>query len=265
MLILLSPAKNLNTEATLTSTHHTEPRLLKQATQVMQRLKKASPATLIQLMSISARLADLNRQRHLAWRQEHSAGNAHPAAALFRGDVYLGLKAWELNARELNWAQKHVRILSGLYGVLRPMDLIQPYRLEMGAQLKVGHATNLYDFWGSTLTDLLNQDLQTTAPSKQKPLIINLASNEYFAAVQPERLQGRLITPKFLEWRKDQFRFISFSAKRARGTMTNYIVTNKIKTLAGLKAFAEDGYTFNAEVSSKDTWAFTRAQQTPSD
>ena len=260
MLILLSPAKNLNTEAVLASTRHTEPRLLEQATQVMQRLKKASAAELTRLMSISTQLAVLNHARNLAWQEEHSAGNAHPAAALFRGDVYLGLKAWELNTSALNWAQKHVRILSGLYGVLRPMDLIQPYRLEMGTQLKIGKAINLYKFWGNTLAGLLNQDLQTMATSKQKPLIINLASNEYFTAVKAEQLQGRLITPKFFEWRKDRFRFISFSAKRARGTMANYLVTNKIKTLSGLKAFAEDGYTFNADISSQDVWAFTRAQ-----
>lgn len=262
MLILLSPAKNLSLDIRLADDKHTNPRLLEQAKELMRRLREHSPDQLMALMSISKKLADLNYQRNLDWQDhpDHKVGK--PALATFRGDVYLGLKAWEMDQDQLKWAQNHLRILSGLYGVLRPMDLIQPYRLEMGSPIKLDKTLGLYDFWGDKPTALLNKDIEQLN-TKRPSVILNLASNEYFAVVRPKLLKARIITPKFLEWRKGRFRFISFSAKRARGMMANFIIKNQTTDLEDIKAFNYEGYSFNAALAAerKNEWCFTRNQK----
>ncbi len=270
MLILLSPAKNLSEDIQLKCADYTQPEFLDSAQTLMGHLRCQSPAQLMKLMSISRKLADLNYSRHQNWRETSpetlNNSTSRPALAMFKGDVYLGLKAWELTQQQLAWAQDHLRILSGLYGILRPLDQIQPYRLEMGTALQLGGTIGLYDFWKNRLTDSLNRTLQESGSKGQPASVINLASNEYFAAIQPKAIKAPVISPKFLEWRSGRFRFISFSAKRARGIMANFIVRKQITDSGQIKTFAEEGYQFNPELtaerakgdSQEDQWFFTR-------
>ena len=251
MLAVLSPAKKLDTETPLPSDVHSQPRLIKQAAQLARAARKLKSQDLKNLMGISDDLADLNVARFKAFDPDFDLSNARQAMYLFNGDVYQGLDAYSLEGDALDYAQDHLRILSGLYGVLRPLDLAQPYRLEMGIRFKTTKADDLYGYWGETIAKQLAGDLDDG-------VLVNLASNEYFKAVKPKALKARIITPTFKEMREGQPRQISFFAKKARGLMARYMIDQRLSDADGLKDFDSDGYGFRADLSKGDTWVFTR-------
>jgi cytoplasmic iron level regulating protein YaaA (DUF328/UPF0246 family) len=253
MLILVSPAKTLDYESPLATDRHTQPRFIEHSQRLIDTLRQQSVQDIAELMKLSDKLASLNVARYQSWQSEHTAENARPAVLAFKGDVYTGLDAESFSAEDFDFAQQHLRILSGLYGVLRPLDLLEPYRLEMGTRLKTDAGDNLYQFWGSRITDALNDELQT-----EDDVIVNLASNEYFKAVQPKALRGRLITPVFKDFKNGQYKIISFYAKKARGLMSRYIIQNRIESAEAIKAFDLEGYYFSPEQSKGDTWVFLR-------
>ena len=253
MIILLSPAKSLQETPKLTQ-KMTQIRFKKETETIVERLKSMSLDEIKSLMKLSDALASLNYGRYQAFGSKYTKKNAQPAGFAFNGAVYQGLDLASLSEEQVVFAQAHLRILSGLYGVLRPLDLIQPYRLEMGTKLPIDEYKNLYAFWGDKITDLINKDLKKT----QGKTIINLASKEYFKAINPKQLNGRLLTIDFREERDGKFKFITFSAKKARGLMTRYILKHKIEKPEDLKGFLDDDYAFNAELSSEDVWIFTR-------
>ncbi len=269
MLLLLSPAKSLNFEplkVDLTgdkaqAVPHTLPHFARQSAQLITELKKLAPQDIAELMSLSDALSSLNVARYLAWSPKFTSKNAKQAILAFNGDVYAGFEASSLSVDDLVWAQDHVCILSGLYGVLRPLDWMQPYRLEMGTKLAVptGTATakNLYQFWGSQISDYLNQRLKVDA----SPVVINLASQEYFKSVDAKALKARVIECVFEEYKNGQYKIISFMAKKARGLMARYIVTHRIMTPLKLKAFNLAGYAFDASVSTPERMVFRRKIQ----
>ncbi|MDO8774753.1 MAG: peroxide stress protein YaaA [Burkholderiaceae bacterium] len=265
MLLLLSPAKSLNFEPLAgemaESLPHTLPHFSSQSAQLITELRKLAPQDIADLMSLSDALSSLNVARYLAWSPKFTAKNAKQAILAFNGDVYAGFEAASLKQDDLAWAQDHVCILSGLYGVLRPLDRMQPYRLEMGTRLAVptGTATtkNLYGFWGSRISDYLNQRLKADAT----PIVINLASQEYFKSVETKVLKARVIECVFEEFKNGQYKIISFMAKKARGLMARYIVTHRIMTPSMLKRFNLAGYAFDAQVSTLDRMVFRRKIQ----
>ncbi|MDC6361178.1 MULTISPECIES: peroxide stress protein YaaA [Flavobacteriaceae] len=246
MKIVISPAKSLDFNTALPTSKYTQAQFLEQSEKLNAVLKKKKPKALSQLMSISDKLAELNWERNQQFSPPFSPENARPAVYAFNGDVYQGLDIYTLPEKKLDTLQDTLRILSGLYGVLRPLDLIQPYRLEMGTQLKVGRKKNLYEFWKKELTDHLNGELE------DDELFINLASNEYFGAVDEKKLKVPVITPIFKDWKNDKLKVISFFAKKARGSMVRYIIDSDAKTLEDLKGFDYDGYTFSAEHTLKE-------------
>ena len=252
MLILISPAKNLNFDPLDRDLEVTQPAFLKETRQLAKAAKALSKGQLKQLMNLSDKLADLNYERFQSFKTPFTIDNAKPAALAFAGDVYQGLEAATMKPEDLNWAQDHLRILSGLYGLLRPLDLIQPYRLEMGRPLKTDKAGDLYGFWRDKLTQQVNKDLNGGKT------LINLASNEYFGAIDPKQIKGEIITPQFKEIRDGKARFISFSAKKARGLMARHIVDKQIEEPEGLKTFRREGYRFNKSLSKGPQWVFTR-------
>lgn len=254
MIILLSPAKSLDFETPVPGRTCTSPRFLNHSAQVMKVLKKQSPDDLSNLMNLSTDLSELNFNRNQQWKKSHTEKNAIPAAYAFRGDVYQGLDVRTLKTADLKRLQKHVRILSGLYGLLRPMDLIQPYRLEMGTKLKTPAGSNLYDFWGDTVADAIDEDLSAI----KGHLIVNLASKEYSRAAKLKSRSARIVTPAFKEWKNGKFKIISFFAKQARGLMTRYLITQKISSAEDITGFDLDGYRFNSELSTADEPVFTR-------
>ncbi|MEM7038733.1 MAG: peroxide stress protein YaaA, partial [Bacteroidota bacterium] len=209
---------------------------------------------LTELMGISKNLAQLNYERYLEWEPEFSPGVAKQAILAFKGDVYLGLDAPSFTEEDFDFAQQHLRILSGLHGLLRPLDLIRPYRLEMGTRLKIRRKKDLYHFWGERLTDKMNETL-TEADSN---IVINLASKEYFSALQPETLKARIITPSFLDFKNGNYKMISFFAKKARGMMSAYLIKHRITNAEDIKAFDVGGYYFSEERSTEDNWVFLR-------
>ncbi|MCZ6887701.1 MAG: peroxide stress protein YaaA, partial [Gammaproteobacteria bacterium] len=217
-------------------------------------LKTLSPGEISDLMGISTKLGELNCDRYARWSPPFDKGNAKQAVLAFNGDVYMGLKAWNFSERDFTWAQKRVRILSGLYGLLRPLDLMQPYRLEMGTKFKNKRGDDLYQFWDNRLSDALAVELGT----HRSKLLVNLASNEYFNAVDPARIDARVITPTFRDLKNGRYKFISFFAKKARGSMTRYIVKNRIETVKGMKAFDWGGYRFAPDLSRGDELVFLR-------
>ncbi len=260
MLSVVSPAKTLDFESKVRTRKFTQPRFLEEAGRLVERMRDFNPGDLSKLMEISPELAELNWRRFAAWQAPYNLRNARQAVFAFRGDVYLGLRAEQFGTAELNFAQKHLRILSGLYGVLRPLDLIQPYRLEMGRQVDVDGASGLYDFWGARIADSLNEDL-AAQPQKRK-VLINLASNEYFQSVRADTLDADVITPVFKDrTAAGDYRVISFLAKRARGEMTAWIVKNRVNAAHALKKFDVDGYRFSAAESGKDRWVFLRERR----
>ena len=256
MLAIVSPAKTLDYESKLVTKKHSEPRFLEDSSLLINQLRKLTPPDLSSLMSISDNLAELNHRRYAEW-DTCLEKSARPAILAFKGDVYLGLDAQSLGERDFTWAQKHLRILSGLHGILRPLDRIHPYRLEMGTSLATTRGKNLYEFWGNTVTEALNDDLA----DQPKPILINLASNEYYGVLQPKDIHARIIDVQFKELRDGQYRFLSFFAKKARGLMARYMIDHRVKTLKALKQFNYEGYSFNEELSSGDNWVFTRTPQ----
>jgi len=252
MKIVISPAKTLDYETKLPTRKHTQPAFLANAETVHETLKEKTPAQLRDLMHISDKLADLNWERNQEWKTPFTAKNARPAVYAFNGDVYTGLEAYTIPTAKVGKLQDTLRILSGLYGLLKPLDLIQPYRLEMGTQMPVGENKNLYEFWKPTITQALNDEL------KDGELFVNLASKEYFDAVDAKALKVPVITPEFKDYKDGQLRMVSFFAKKARGMMVRYIIDKNVKTLKGLKGFNYEGYAFDAKLSTKDTLVFTR-------
>ena len=259
MLMVVSPAKSLDYESKVKTRKHSQPEFLTESELLVSGLKKLQPDDLAELMNISSALAEENFQRYLNWHTPFDLKNARQAIFAFKGDVYLGLRAEDYSAADLNFAQKHLRILSGLYGVLRPLDLMQPYRLEMGRKFASGKAKDLYQFWGSKLTEKLNNELETY-PEKKR-VLINLASNEYFNSIQSKNLDGKVITPQFKDWSNGQYRVLSFFAKKARGQMVSYIVKNRLKDPSQLKEFDVDGYQFDDSESSASKLVFKRKQK----
>ena len=252
MKIVISPAKSLNFERELPTAIFSEPLFLKQATTIQRTLKKKKPKNLAELMDISEKLAELNWQRNQEWQTPFNQENARPAIYTFDGDVYIGLDAFTLPVDKLEDLQDKLRILSGLYGLLKPLDLMQAYRLEMGTSLPVGKNKNLYEFWKSTITKALNSELE------KGELFINLASNEYFSAVDAKALKVPVITPEFKDYKDGKLKMISFFAKKARGMMVRYILDTNAQTIEDLKGFNYEGYGFDANLSKGTTLVFTR-------
>ena len=260
MLAILSPAKSLDYETELATKKASLPQFVKESGELINTLRGYEPAQLAGLMNISDNLAELNYRRNLEWQPSFDSETSRPAALAFKGDVYLGLEASTMSERDFTWAQKHVRILSGVYGLLRPLDMIRPYRLEMGTKLPTEHGQTLYDFWGDKLTRALNEAI---AEQKQ-PALINLASNEYFNVLTPDAIDARIINVHFKERKDGKLRFLSFFAKRARGLMTRYMIDQRVKTLNALKQFDYDGYAYSESLSNGDEWVFTRDQPSAS-
>jgi len=254
MLIFLSPAKSLDYTTPPHVATHSLPAYLKQSETLIRALRKLSPAEIANLMDLSDALALLNFNRYADWSLPFTPENAKQAVLAFDGDVYDGLDAKHLSAADLDFAQQHVRILSGLYGILRPLDLMQPYRLEMGTKFANKSGKDLYAFWGEKLLKAINAELE----AMPHPVAVNLASEEYFKAAIGRKFKGRLIQPVFEDWKGGTYKIVSFYAKRARGLMTRYAVLNRLDDPEGLKAFELDGYAFAPEVSEADTWRFRR-------
>lgn len=253
MITLLSPAKSLDFSPSRFKAH-TSPRMLEDSEMLVEMMRKKSAKKIGELMSISDNLAVLNKNRFQHYKAEVTRDHAKEAILAFKGDVYVGLDNETLGADDLVWAQSHVRILSGLYGVLRPRDLIQPYRLEMGTRLKNLRGKNLYAFWGDKITDLLNNDLKR----RSSKVIFNLASKEYFSAVKPSLLHGELYSANFLERRNGEYKFISFTAKKARGWLCRYIIDNRITDPEQVKAFRGEGFKYLKSLSSEREFIFVR-------
>ncbi|UTF58952.1 peroxide stress protein YaaA [Gilvimarinus sp. DA14] len=256
MLILISPAKTLDFDTPAVTDKFTQPDFLKDSRALIKELRELSPADVSGLMKISDKLGVLNFDRYHAFKTPFTQANAKQAALAFQGDVYTGLAAETFKARDFDFAQKHLRILSGLYGLLRPLDLIQPYRLEMGTKFNNQRGDNLYQFWGDIITNAVNDQLAT---NKSKTLV-NLASNEYFKAVKPKQVNADIITPVFKDWKNGQYKIISFYAKKARGLMSAYIIKNRLTSAEDLKGFDVDGYGFAPELSKEREWVFTRKE-----
>lgn len=253
MKIVISPAKTLDYETKLPTTRGTQPSFLETTATVNRKLARMSKKEISELMSISDKLADLNHERYQNFEEEHTKTNSRPAAYAFAGDVFVGLDAYTIPTEKLDFLQDSLRILSGFYGILRPLDLIQPYRLEMGTSLAVGRKQNLYELWQEKVTASLNKEL------KKDELFVNLASQEYFKAVDAEKLKASVITPVFKDFKNGKLKIISFYAKKARGSMVRYIVDTEAQTVEDLKGFDYDGYRFSAEESTKENeLVFTR-------
>ena len=256
MFALLSPAKKLDANPVDLDLEPTVPPLLDQATALMDTVRPLGPGDLSALMSISDNLATLNHARFQAWSPTHDDTNSLPAALTFAGDTYVGFDARSLSENDLTWAQEHVGILSGLYGLLRPLDRIQPYRLEMGTRLDNPRGRNLYAWWDDRIAD----QVSTRAESHTDPTVVNLASNEYFKAVGKRRLRVPVITPAFKDVKNGKARVISFYAKRARGAMARWMVTHRVEHAEALKAAEPLGYRFDPESSTETRWVYTRPQ-----
>lgn len=254
MLFLLSPAKTLDYESPLPPLPHTLPHFAADAARLIAVLRRKSPQELATLMDISDPLAALNAARYQAWSPKFTERNARQAVLAFAGDVYDGLQARQLGPADLDWAQQHLRVLSGLYGVLRPLDWMQPYRLEMGTALKVGTAANLYQFWGSRIAEHLND----TLAADKTPVVINLASQEYFRSVDRKVLKARVVECVFEEWKVGAWKVISFSAKKARGLMARYAIAKRVETPRKLEQFNLEGYAFDPAASQPERLVFRR-------
>ena len=256
MLIVLSPAKTLDYETPPKTRKSTQPALLEQSEKLVEEARQLSPDAIGELMGVSDKLAALNHERFMNWSLPFTRENAKQSVLAFKGDVYTGLDAETMKAEDFDYAQKHLRILSGLYGVLRPLDLMQPYRLEMGLRFANSGGKDLYAFWGGEITQLLNQQLAAL----KSEVLVNLASNEYFRSVKPRDLHAEVITPVFKDLKNGKYRVISFFAKKARGQMARYAIDNRLKDVEGLKKFRVDGYRFNKSESTAREWVFTREQ-----
>ncbi|HXZ09748.1 MAG TPA: peroxide stress protein YaaA [Paraburkholderia sp.] len=256
MIIVLSPAKSLDYETPPHVKKHTIPDFVDDAAELIGDLRRLSPQQIATLMDISDPLARLNFQRYADWSVKSDTSNAKQAVLAFNGDVYEGFDAKSLSAADLDYAQNHVRVLSGLYGLLRPLDLLQPYRLEMGTRFENARGKDLYAFWGERITHALNVQLKKNG--KAARVLVNCASNEYFRSVKPKLLDAPVITPVFEDWKGGRFKIISFHAKRARGLMARYAVENRLDEPEALKGFDAEGYAFDADASNDSTYVFRR-------
>jgi cytoplasmic iron level regulating protein YaaA (DUF328/UPF0246 family) len=254
MLVLLSPAKKMDFDQQTNGLEYSQPVFQEESQQLINKLKSLSRKKIGQLMNISANLAELNHNRYHAWQLPFDTGNSRAAIFAFRGDVYLGLEADTLSKDDLAFAQEHVRILSGLHGVLKPLDLIQPHRLEMGTRLPVRRRRNLYDFWKDKINPHLKKELQETG----QDVIVNLASNEYFKSVQADKLPVRVVTCHFREYREGEYKSLMLFVKQARGKMARYIIDHRLTDPEDLKGFDYDGYRFMESLSSEDDLYFVR-------
>ncbi len=252
MLTVLSPAKTLDENPTIPD-KHTTPRLLEETEKLARLLKKKSPNQLKTLMKVSDNLAMLNYERYQHFELPLRPGNSKQAMFMFKGDVYVDLKASEMNEAEVDFAQNHLRILSGFYGLLRPLDLMFPYRLEMGTKLSIGKKKNLYEFWGDKIVDLLNEDIEASGSK----ILLNLASKEYFKAINTKKLAGKLVNVHFKENRNGIYKVISFNAKKARGAMANQIIKYQIQDEEGLKSLLVNNYIYNESLSKDGELVFT--------
>ena len=257
MLLLLSPAKSLDYDSPAEGVPHTLPQFVSQSAELIEVLKHKTPSQISELMDLSDNLAALNVARYEAWRPKFTAKNSKQAVLAFNGDVYDGLEAKSLKPKDLEWAQDHVCILSGLYGVLRPLDWMQPYRLEMGTALTNLRGKNLYQFWGASIAQHLNAQL-----AKEKtPVVVNLASQEYFKAVDQKVLKARVIECVFEEYKGGKYKVISFFAKRARGLLARYAIQKHIQNPEKLKDFNLEGYAYAASESDANRWVFRRREK----
>lgn len=257
MLIVVSPAKTLDYESPLATQRFTQPELIEHSAQLIEECRKLTPSDVSALMKVSDKIAGLNVARFEQWSETFTQDNARQAILAFKGDVYTGLEAESLDEAGFDYAQKHLRMLSGLYGLLKPLDLMQPYRLEMGTKLANARGTNLYQFWGEIITDKLNQAIAEQGEN----VLINLASNEYFKAVKPKKLDATVITPVFKDCKNGQYKVISFYAKKARGMMARYIIDNKVDSIEALTKFDVAGYYFSEEESCDKELVFKREEQ----
>jgi hypothetical protein len=256
MLIVISPAKTLDYETPPKTGTFTIPDYLDRSEQLIARARQYSTLDIAELMAVSMKLAELNFERFAQWHTPFTPDNAKQAVLAFKGDVYTGLDAERFSAADFKFAQNHLRILSGLYGLLRPLDLMQPYRLEMGRKVDTDRGRNLYEFWGTTITEGLNAQLKKL----KSPYLINLASNEYFKAVKPGALDGEIITPEFKDWKNGQYKMMGVYAKKARGQLSRFVIRNQLTDPQQMKAFDVDGYRFNEALSNGNKWVFTRRQ-----
>ena len=256
MLMVISPAKTLDYESPLATGKASQPDCLDDACELVDQLKTLEPHDISKLMSISDKLGQLNAERFRTWQTPFTPDNARQAVLAFKGDVYTGLDAESFSDEEFDIAQRRLRILSGLYGVLKPLDLMQPYRLEMGTKFENSRGRDLYAFWGSRITDELNRLLKA-----DDGVLVNLASNEYFKSVRKKDLDARLVTPQFKDWKNGQYKMISFYAKKARGLMCRYAIQNKVTQADDLKGFDLEGYRFSEEQSDTNNWVFLRDEQ----
>lgn len=254
MLTVISPAKTLDFDTPPGTRKATRPEFIDRAAALVDDARQLSPADIRGLMGVSEAIADLNHRRFMNWQQPFSLENAKQALLAFKGDVYTGLEAETLSSTQLDFAQKHLRILSGLYGVLRPLDLMQPYRLEMGLKFANSGGNNLYQFWGDSIAASLNRQLKKTTT----PVLLNLASNEYFKGVAKGALDAEVITPVFRDLKSGKYRVISFYAKKARGQMARYVIENALDAPEGLKDYSVGGYRYRASESTAREWVFTR-------
>jgi cytoplasmic iron level regulating protein YaaA (DUF328/UPF0246 family) len=261
MILIISPAKALDFETPLPALSQpvTQPDFLDESAELIDLLRPQSPAEIAALMGLSDKLASLNVARYANWSRPFTGDNARPALFAFNGDVYEGLGARSLDAAGLAWAQSHLRILSGLYGVLRPLDLMQAYRLEMGTRLANARGRDLYAFWGKkialALAGLLREEAEKNGAS---PVLVNLASEEYFKATPRKSITARIVTPVFEDWKNGRYKIISFYTKRARGLMSRYAVDRRLEVVEELRGFDSEGYAFAAEASDDNTWVFRR-------
>ena len=254
MLIVISPAKTLDYDTPPVTRTHTKPAMLKQSKQLIDILRDYSALDLAELMKLSMKLAELNFDRYHDWQTPFTAKNAKQAALAMKGDVYTGLDAESMTAEDFAFAQDHLRILSGLYGVLRPLDLMQPYRLEMGTKLPNDQGPDLYSFWGDRITQAINKAVKAQGDD----VLVNLASNEYYKSIRSKQVQGRIITPQFKEKKNGSYRMIGVFAKRARGLMSRYIIEHRLQDPEAIKGFQTDGYRFSQQQSKDDQWVFVR-------
>ena len=256
MLLVISPAKTLDYDTPPKTKTFTIPDYLDDAEILIDRARRYSALDIAELMEVSMKIAELNFERFEQWHTPFTPDNAKQAVLAFKGDVYTGLDAESFSAADFKFAQGHLRILSGLYGLLRPLDLMQPYRLEMGRKVDTERGKNLYEFWGDKITEGLNRQMKNL----KSPYLINLASNEYFKSVKPKALDGEIITPEFKDWKNGQYKMMGVYAKKARGQLSRFVIQNKLTEPEALKAFDVDGYGFNEELSAGNKWVFTRRQ-----
>jgi cytoplasmic iron level regulating protein YaaA (DUF328/UPF0246 family) len=256
MLLVVSPAKKLDFDTPIATTDYSQSTLLDQSEILIEHCVKLSPDQIASLMKLSDKLAGLNAARFGEWSLPFTPENARQAILTFNGDVYAGLDANSFSEADFSFAQKHFRILSGLYGLLKPLDLMQAYRLEMGTKLENVRGANLYQFWGEIITKELNQAIEEQGDE----VLINLASNEYFKAVKKKTLNAEVITPQFKDWKNGQYKMISFFAKKARGLMARYIIQNQLTDVEQLKNFDLAGYEFSADLTQGNDWVFTRKE-----